>query len=193
MYTDADALWLRNPLTIMQSIVSEVAGPGIIGSRGTYPEYIYQAWGATLCTGVLFYHGRLPASFWWKLVAAEQQDKDTDDQRSFNDMLFKSGVVWRMGRLQYTESTNLSHGHVPALNLAVTLLPHNQFPRHCHGLHFEEVVILHCGTISGNATSKALDWDDKFMDVESKAETISLLTMMALYLCVFSISDSCCY
>jgi len=164
MYTDADALWLQNPLPIMQSIVSEVGGPGIIGSRGNYPTDVGGAWGATLCTGVLLYHGRLPDSFWSALAETQQQINDGHDQHYLNAMLFKSGVEWNMGRLQYEESTNLDHGRVPAFDISVTLLPHNQFPRICSNLHREEVVILHCTSGTGSAASKPFEWDDAFMN-----------------------------
>lgn len=54
IYSDVDAVWLRNPLTNGEGLLSPHMGD-IVASRGQFPTEVSDYWGATLCLGLIYF------------------------------------------------------------------------------------------------------------------------------------------
>lgn len=174
---DVDALLLKNPLPVLNSISGD-----IVAQRGTFPFRIKASWGATLCFGVILYRPTIATLAWFELSLPLFYDAG-DDQSEFQRALdMCSLIVWNHGiTWPATRELHLSLKPKPVLTnktdfgvtllpittggtrLNVTMLPTNMFPRKCgnepngiQGPHKDpNVVIVHCVTPKGKGSDKA--------------------------------------
>lgn len=171
LYTDVDALWFQNPIPILRSAAPRGSEPGVVAGPASdhTPE---------VCTGVIFYHGPLPTTFW--NAVEDYVFPGGNDQIRFNKMLKRNGIQWDSPKLNLYDSENhttrdldnsnapvlnwpevdisqVGYWEVPQLSTNVALLPQRAFPRQCKHLYPSEVVILHCASMTGVASSKDLD------------------------------------
>ena len=131
IHTDADAVWLKNPMPYLNKIKSD-----IIFSQGTHwPNNVHAKWGFVLCCGFFYLKNTVNTmKFIEKLV--KQVRKDKDDQVSCNNILLEDGVEWSIPKNTYTLSFRGSEflcskeillGKTSSLEIA--LLPHEKFQR----------------------------------------------------------------
>ena len=131
VHSDADALWLKNPL---DDFIYD-KGHDLIFSPGTYwPPEVHSEWGFVLCCG--FFYAQCNAqtlAFFTELAQAVRIDRD--DQICVNRLLLERGLSWesqdsyelviRGKSVKYF--TGPAEGNAGELNVCV--LPHAQFQR----------------------------------------------------------------
>jgi len=131
IHSDADAVWLENPITYCESLDVEAAF-----SQGTiWPPKVHDQLGGVLCCG-FFYLKSTPLTIdlmkeWGEAVLA-----DGDDQRALNELLLSKGLSWH-DKADYTLSWNgknfrcFDKVQVSTLsnNIRLALLPHSLFQR----------------------------------------------------------------
>lgn len=131
IHSDADAVWIKNPVSYLQEIDSE-----LIFSQGTvWPLDVHEQWKFVLCCG-FFLVRRSAASLSFFNEVFEQVKIEKDDQLSINRLLLKKGIAWEEAKRPYTLRYN-QHDFVcsDAIrcgrigNLSVALLPHSGFQR----------------------------------------------------------------
>ena len=87
IHSDADAVWLKNPLPYLNSIKQDM-----IFSQGTYwPKDIHKEWGFVLCCG-FFYIKNNKNTLTFVKELYERVKEDKDDQISCNRLLMESNI-----------------------------------------------------------------------------------------------------
>jgi hypothetical protein len=139
VHSDADAIWLREPLSYCFSIDAD-----LVISQGTiWPPDVAENWGFVLCCG--FFAVRASdkmASFFTNVMKVATEV--LDDQVALNRTLRAAGISWTSDGLARDEMTvnglsfhcfnDVVFGKAPSLGLRVAMLPHDDFqrlPRHC--------------------------------------------------------------
>lgn len=131
IHSDADAVWLDDPITYCESLGVDVAF-----SQGTiWPPKVYDKLGVVLCCG-FFYLRSSPQTI--ELLESWQSaiQVDCDDQKSLNELLMDKGLAWPVkedyvlnwkgnsfrcfNEVQYAILSN---------DLELALLPHSLFQR----------------------------------------------------------------
>mmetsp|Transcript_63011 Transcript_63011/g.177728 ORF Transcript_63011/g.177728 Transcript_63011/m.177728 type:complete len:225 (+) Transcript_63011:361-1035(+) len=146
LYTDVDALWLRDPLpSILGAARGSGMPAGLAASRGSFPQELSKSWGATFCTGVMFWYGRWPGALWARYLSRVLAKGN--DQYTFNFFLAELNVSWP-GLLRYETSDEVAYGALLAFGgISLALLPHSGFPRRCDALPAgggKDILISHC-------------------------------------------------
>lgn len=144
IHSDADAIWLQNPLPILED-----CGTEMIFSQGTiWPPDVHERQGLVLCCGFFYLANTVAVQDFFNAVE-RQMVIDQDDQTAINRLLEKAGVTWRI-EAPYTipfrnkeiiasRQIIRSHsGKVPS----VAILPHHLFPRLIKHLN-DEVMVCH--------------------------------------------------
>ena len=132
-----------------------LSGFDLVASRGNFPEWSAERWGASLCLGLArFNTGAHVSSLTKHLVERTQSLRD--DQRAVNHVLHEADIAWAPetsdGKLLFATSTTTAAGFTRLLT--VGLLPHLRFVRDCsHGTR--GAVVVHC--VSRDAKREALE------------------------------------
>lgn len=152
LISDADAVWLRNPLIYMKAF--EFAD--IITSKGSYPIEISNKYGTAACMGFIYIKATESAkSFWGLLIAAMSKTIHPNDQRSLNYLFGRRSLTFtNAGNHKPSHASDVDdHGFFYAQNqqrVNVTFLAHNRFRRQCnhtsHSELFDQGIVLHCAT-----------------------------------------------
>ena len=146
--SDTDAVFLSDASPWL-------TGYDLVASRGNFPEWSSERWGASLCLGLArFNPGAHVASLTKHLVERTQSLRD--DQRAINHVLHEADVAWAPetsdGKLLFATSTKTASGSTRLVK--VGLLPHAKFVRDCsHGVR--DAVVVHC--VSRDAKREALE------------------------------------
>jgi hypothetical protein len=126
-------------------------------SRGNFPEWSAERWGASLCLGLArFNTGAHVAALTKHLVERTQSLRD--DQRAVNHVLHEADIAWAPetsnGKLLFATSTTTAAGATRLVK--VGLLPHVKFVRDCsHGTR--NAIVVHCVSRSVDAKREALE------------------------------------
>ena len=145
---DTDAVFLSD--------ASEwLTGYDLVASRGNFPEWSAERWGASLCLGLArFNPGAHVAALTKHLVERTQSLRD--DQRAVNHVLHEADVAWAPetsdGKLLFATSTKTAAGFTRLVR--VGLLPHAKFVRDC-SRGTRGAVVVHC--VSRDAKREALE------------------------------------
>lgn len=136
IHSDADAVWLRNPIP---EFITPYPDTDLLISQGTiWPPEAYRSWGFVLCCG-LFCMRSTPAMQSLLATLAEHVETTGDDQVSLNKVLLAKGITWeipqpvirlRIGTQQFTTSQQVITG--TAGKHTVGVLPFRFFPRISH-------------------------------------------------------------
>ena len=146
--SDSDALWLGDPM----EYISLSSTSSVIASRGSYPPFIGQQWGVTLCMGFIMFRATGAAMDIFQNTMARIVLKTGDDQIAVNQAALKLGVVWdKSSDMRYRRSKSFGKGTIADLStddgesFEIALLPHNKFTRHCLGTPVtNETMVAHC-------------------------------------------------
>ena len=136
IHSDADAVWLRNPL---QEGSARDLPDDLVFSQGTvWPPDVHDRWGFVLCCG--WFRAR-PTAVVHAFFRALENDVRAigDDQICVNRLLAAAGATWQHAgsgdyRLMFRDrplecwSTPI-HAILPTASLSVALLPHGEFQR----------------------------------------------------------------
>jgi hypothetical protein len=145
IHTDADAVWLKNPVDYCFDLPADV-----ILSQGTiWPPDVLQSWGFVLCCGFFAVRACQAAQHLFEKVAYRTAIEG-DDQLALNRILMEGRVKWHTdgvsrelkmySKLQYAIFDEPVFGQMGDLRLA--LLPYKKFQR--IPLQFSEApVIVH--------------------------------------------------
>jgi hypothetical protein len=136
IHSDADAIWLRNPL---QEGSARDRGEDLLFSQGTiWPPDVHERWGFVLCCGWFWARPTPVVGAFFKALESEVQ-KTGDDQICVNRLLAAAGLVWeRAGRGDYQLAfqdhalqcwSAPIRASLPTAPLSVALLPHGEFQR----------------------------------------------------------------
>ncbi|MDJ0747384.1 MAG: putative nucleotide-diphospho-sugar transferase [Xenococcaceae cyanobacterium MO_167.B27] len=132
IHSDADAVWLQNPITEYFDLYQNL---DIIASQGTiFPHSVLNKWGFVLCCGLFFVRSNQQTSKLFKEVE-DNVLQTNDDQKSLNIVLASKNIVWEFQeqyQISFRNSTfNYSNQMVYGKgdNIQVGLLPFKQFPR----------------------------------------------------------------
>ena len=91
VHSDADAIWLRNPIPEYFQAEKEL---DLIASQGTrWPPDVFDQWGFVLCCG-LFSMRSTPASAELLKTLRSHVEKTGDDQKSLNQILVEMKIDW---------------------------------------------------------------------------------------------------
>jgi hypothetical protein len=132
IHSDADAIWLKNPIPYLNQIDSEM-----IFSQGTYwPADVYNRWKFVLCCG-FFYIKNTKNTLKFVKKLKERVRVDKDDQVSCNRELLEENIEWLIPKDSYTlefRSKKFLCFNKPLqgksnLGTTIALLPHHKFQR----------------------------------------------------------------
>jgi len=136
IHSDADAIWLRNPL---QEGSARHLQEDLVFSQGTvWPPNVHERWGFVLCCGWFWARPTKVAQGFFRALEGDVRTIG-DDQISVNRLLAAAGATWQhAGRgdyhLQFQD--RLVHcwsapirATFPSAPLRVALLPHAEFQR----------------------------------------------------------------
>ncbi len=144
IHSDADAVWVRDPLPFIRS-----CGTEMVFSQGTiWPRDVHARHGIVLCCG-LFYMQSTPAVRSFIATVEQRVVQDKDDQITINRLVDEGLTRWvveqpytiEFGNAVFTASRNAMHaqmGQGPSLSI----LPHHSFPRLLSKVD-EEVYVAH--------------------------------------------------
>lgn len=145
---DADAVFVRDA----HGWLSPDAGD-VVASRGSFPQWAHQEWGATACMGLVRFNSG-PATVAFAKSLLHLTTTLGDDQKAVNAALKKATVTWKADSrlttkqpLSYVGSATPSSGDatVDDKRLKVTLLPHRLFQRRCvDEPTTDDIVVKHC-------------------------------------------------
>lgn len=156
--SDADAVWLKNPMTSIGGWDVDVAFQRVV----YFPKAIVDLWGFAACTGFVFFRSTSGTIALLEACVNEHRGVQ-DDQVAFNLALLGAGTRWiesvtRSGpERRRTEANLISafrqaarraiRGTTTEYGLDIMALPHHQFWRHDWlGVDRSEMVICHPNT-----------------------------------------------
>lgn len=151
LQSDSDAIWLRDPFTHLIAPTRHTSA--IITSVGTFPNDVARKWGATICTGFIFYNAKyLSRSFFDETNACVEREI-IDDQGCFNRVLARSYDLFPTQRLNTGNKTavvKFTSSNSSIVPLEVTFLSERKVVRNC-GSNDDvnqrpDCVVMHCLT-----------------------------------------------
>jgi hypothetical protein len=150
---DADALLLRGPGTFKDLSLHQTAND-LVASRAWWPWEQHKQWGATLCMGFLYIKSTPFSVSFFAAVEADMLlelgggSKLPDDQSAVNKALALRNLTWQggddkllvagstqadLGSISIFSSSSSAFGSGSVAAAGVVLLPHDKYPRQCHG------------------------------------------------------------
>ena len=148
--SDTDAVFLSDASPWL-------TGFDLVASRGNFPEWSAERWGASLCLGLARFNPGAHVSALTKHLVERTQSL-RDDQRAVNHVLHEADVAWAPetsnGKLLFATSTKTAAGSTRLVT--VGLLPHAKFVRDC-SRGTRGAVVVHCVSRSVEAKREALD------------------------------------
>lgn len=165
IFTDSDALWVRDPVPTIAQFSRSI---DIISSRGWYPQQLREKWGACLCMGFIFIRaGNFGKAFSTAILhqlqySINQNITVLDDQVAANVVLDAWNITWR-NRLTVDNNKSPDIGDVMLGSeiYRVTLLPQSAFIRKCHKMagvdifgNIDKATVVHCLLPIGNGREK---------------------------------------
>ncbi|HEY5237363.1 MAG TPA: putative nucleotide-diphospho-sugar transferase [Rhizomicrobium sp.] len=131
IHSDADAVWLQNPVERSFSLGVDVAF-----SQGTvWPYDIVEEWSFVVCCGFFAVRAGPRAAVFFDTVS-ERTEKERDDQIAVNRALRETGMVWQKpgkGQTRDWSGRKFRIFDEPIIGagptLAAAILPHREFPR----------------------------------------------------------------
>lgn len=142
IHSDADAVWMRNPLPMITDSAADM-----VFSQGTiWPPDVFARHGIVLCCG--FYYLRNTAAVRHFMAQFEARvANDKDDQVSVNRLLVEGGIEWiaedpytvAFRDKVFTASHQIIRSQVDH-PISVAVLPHHLFPRVMEGPDPEAIV-----------------------------------------------------
>lgn len=159
--SDGDAIWVDNAIT--SGLLHERTGD-IVASRGKYPWDIAEAWGATLCMGVVYFRSIGPVITMLE-HALEEAVQANDDQVGLNNALFNSfghDPVRVFGRRLDVFEREIAVAPASATLPRLVILPNQVVPRFCNHLNDKDwsdsVSIAHCHALEGQKAKTFKNW-----------------------------------
>lgn len=117
LHSDLDAVWLHNPLSLIENEYD------IVSSTGTFPEDVYNKVGFTLCMGWIYYKSSTIVKKLFESTLNAKTHDNFDDQLEFNREIFNGN--WQNLKLKtldqsiisrdqpYNEGTYVAHPLLP--------------------------------------------------------------------------------
>lgn len=135
--SDLDAIWLKDATPYLH--VADV-----VASRGSHPSWASDAWGASLCMGLIRFNPGSEAFVKLFLL----REGTGDDQCAVNQALKRVNLTWTTPLpLPYVNSSTTDTGVAAnCRGLTVALLPHSTFVRICDLERSRGAVVEHCLT-----------------------------------------------
>jgi hypothetical protein len=163
---DLDAIWLQNPINIINKYYNQ---SDIIGTRGSWPFRVSKIIGASICMGFVFiksniYTIKLYEEFNYNLKNAIKPD----DQQVFNELLLKNNLTYDTKPSFENSTVNNNFGKFLTSNLEhelplrVTLLSQIKFRRICSNFNITEVIVLHCYSSSKQYIQKQIHGHNEY-------------------------------
>ena len=103
LHSDLDAVWLHNPLSLIESEYD------IVASTGTFPKDVYKEVGYTLCMGWIYYKSSTIVKKLFQNVIHGNTHENFDDQREMNRELFNNSKYKEL-KLKILDQTIISRG-----------------------------------------------------------------------------------
>lgn len=131
LHSDADAVWVRDPLPLIRS-----CGTEMVFSQGTiWPPDVHARHGIVLCCG-LFYMQSTPAVRAFIAAVQQRVELDKDDQISINRLVDEGLTRWvirqpytiEFGHNVFTASRSVMYAKM-VQEPSLSVLPHHSFPR----------------------------------------------------------------
>lgn len=129
LYSDVDAIWLKNPLTDLAPIDAD-----FLFQPGSFPDDAKTLWGFSVCTGFFLMR---PSPQTIEFADAVHAKFDGDDQRTLNDVLMTNYDLDWSSRPEGWEHCLLQDGwiktvlgHCKRTGLTTAALPHSYYQRH---------------------------------------------------------------
>jgi tetratricopeptide (TPR) repeat protein len=146
IHTDIDAFWLRNPLSLMESIKCDILGSIAHGQ----PRHLVRDWGFAICCG------------FYSIRSNERTRKIYDqyvrltgrlphDQAALNQLLYDNGITWE------TQSTSYKRGRCNGSGLDVYILPENIVSRDPSSLSRTTIPYVFHPYLGSGAMNKKLE------------------------------------
>lgn len=143
IYSDVDAIWLKDPV---RDYFSDNLSDEVVFSAGTiHPNHIYKAWGFTLCAGLFCIKSCRSTKDLFNM-ALKDFSNTNDDQTSLNNVIYNMNINWEFKsreniyvkglkkglinsvvKTKIVNSESIIRGSSPDLNVSV--LPYRKFPR----------------------------------------------------------------
>ena len=132
IHSDADAIWLKNPIAEYFNSYQEL---DLIASQGTiFPQNVLKKWGFVLCCGLFFVRSNERTSELFREIENNVYQTD-DDQKSLNTVLMSKNITWDFEtqyqiffrNFRFYCSDQIVQGKGDGIQ--VGLLPFKQFPR----------------------------------------------------------------
>ena len=130
IHSDADAVWLKNPLGYINEQDSD-----IVFSQGTFwPRDVHEKWGFVLCCGFFFIKSNSRTLQFMKDLK-KRVELDKDDQVSVNRELLERDIEWEHFEFYERSFKDIKFKCFDqdikgsAGDISVTLLPHAKFQR----------------------------------------------------------------
>jgi len=100
LHSDLDAVWLHNPLSLIEN------GYDIVSSTGTFPEDVYKKVGFTLCMGWIYYKSSTIVKKLFESTLNAKTYDNFDDQIEFNREIFNGN--WQNLKLKTLDQSIIS-------------------------------------------------------------------------------------
>ncbi|MDO7614708.1 MAG: glycosyltransferase family 77 protein [Crocinitomicaceae bacterium] len=119
LHSDLDAIWLKNPLDLVEEKYD------LIASTGTFPQNIYEKIGCTLCMGWIYYKSSTIIKELFQDILDKNTHDNFDDQIEFNRKIFNG--KWQNLKLKTLDQSIISRGQHHDVN---TYVAHPLSPKH---------------------------------------------------------------
>ncbi len=143
IYSDVDAVWLKNPI---KDYFSEKLADDVVFSAGTiHPKHIFKEWGFVLCAGLFYIKSTTSTKNLFKEVLKDFFITN-DDQTSLNNVIYRMNIKWEFKSRKIIYVTGMKNGLLNSFiktkivssesiirgtcaDLNISVLPYNKFPR----------------------------------------------------------------
>lgn len=147
IHSDADAVWLRNPLPMISGLNSD-----IVFSQGTiWPYDVHALYGLVLCCGLFYLNNSAPSREFFKAVKS-RVIQDRDDQIAVNREVATRIAGWQIDEpyhIPFRDTHFTTSKHVIRSiaedgeeDLNICVLPHHFFPRLINSIN-DDVYVAH--------------------------------------------------
>ncbi|CAN0172622.1 unnamed protein product [Scytosiphon promiscuus] len=98
----------------------DIRDSDVVASRGSFPKFLGEEWGSTICMGFVLFRARNVAEMATFLITMEELvEEKEDDQISVNRAAADLGITWKKhSDMRYKESTSYGVGEIPADSIA---------------------------------------------------------------------------